>query len=197
MVRLRSMATRVADRAGMNAAIAMGAEAELKAHLHANYVPRSKRTGWWGKALASVESSSDGGGASIRIPHRGVALRYFGGTVTPGKTTSTKTGRPTRSLSVGVDDSVAGKLPSEVGPLVFLPSKKSGVAGVLLRGTPKTITRGPRKGGTRYVAGPNATVLYALMERTRHTPDPGIVPDEKLGAAAVEAAGLFIDQETQ
>lgn len=181
------------DRAGLHAVIAMGAEAAMKNHLVRHYVPRSKRTGFWGKAAASVESTSNDNEAVVSIPHRGVRLRWLGGKVEPGKTVSSKTGRPTAALAVAVDDAVAGKLPGEAGPLAFIPSKRANAVGVLVRGEPKTITRGKNKGGTRFIPRAGAPVLFALVRSTTHKPDPGVIPEEDLANEAATAARMFLD----
>lgn len=181
------------DRSGLHAAIAMGAEEAMKEHLERNYVPKSKRTGFWGKAAASVEATSNDNEVALSVPHRGARLRWLGGTVRAGRTASTKTGGPTRYLSIPLHDSVAEKLPSEAGDLVFIPSRRRGSGGVLVRGRAKRVTRGKNKGGLRYIADPDAPALYALVEKTRHKPDPGVVPEKALAGGAAAAAKLFIE----
>ena len=186
--------------ADIHTAMAQAVETEVKEYL-TSINARSPNTNYFGRAARTVVGSADDTQALIRIPHRGMALRYHGGDVRAGRTTSSKTGQPTKNLAIPTDDVPlnsgrdARKPPRDMGLLAYIPNKGK-PAGLLVQGEAKTITRGPRKGGTRIVATPGGPVLYVLTPSTHHKPDPTVLPDDAiLLRTAVEAVQTLIQFE--
>ena len=71
----------VAATTELHQAAAQGVEETTRSHL-LKLNTRSGRTGYYAKAARSVESSWDSRAGLVTIPHRGMALRYYGGRVT-------------------------------------------------------------------------------------------------------------------
>lgn len=184
--------------ADIHAAMAEAVETDVKAYL-TSINARSPNTNYFGRAARTVVGSADETQALIRIPHRGMALRYHGGEVKAGRTTSSKTGQPTKNLAIPTDDVPlnagrdARKPPRDMGLLAYIP-KKGKPGGLLVQGQEKTITRGPRKGGTRIVPTPGGPVLYVLSPSTQHKPDPTVLPaDDILLNSAVKAVNALLE----
>jgi len=192
LARLRG---RLEDRTDLHEAMAEGAGELVRNHL-LDRNTRSPNTGYYGKAARSVETSADGIAARIRIPQAGMALRYYGGRVTAGKSTSSATGQPTKNLAVPTPHVPVRNgerlRPGEMRDLAFIPNRKGGVSvttGYLVEGIAKRITKGPNKGKERIVPAPNGRRFFALRGWTDHQPDPGVLPTEsELTTAAVDAA---------
>jgi hypothetical protein len=162
---------------GRGASAVMGeACAELtRAHLF-RLAARRHRPGmphnFYARAAGAVVSEPVYGGAQVIIPHEGLALRYYGGTVRPSGRISLVTGRPIRRLAVPKKGSGAqGKTPAEFKDLFVLKLKRKAVLAV----------RGP---------GGMVRVLFRLLERTEHKPDPSVMPTDaefrKAGAEALD-----------
>ncbi|MCW1913728.1 hypothetical protein OJ996_09090 [Luteolibacter sp. GHJ8] len=178
------------DRAKTNAVIGEAVAALARQRIHDRYVVEETRTNFWERVQNSIESEADENGATITYNELGIGLRYRGGTVTPGKSISTFTGKLTRALAIPSDKvPLVNKrpvAPRYAGLLAFLRSTTRGdTVGVLVEGQQKVITRGPNKGKTRIVPKPGGDLLYVLKKMTRHRPDPQILPDE----SAIQAAG--------
>jgi hypothetical protein len=165
---------------------------------------RSPHTNFYAKAARGIEVESNDQHAIVRIPKLGFALRYHGGTVTPGKSISSHTGLPTRALAIPSDDvpyvgdseEVHRQKPGEYpGLLAFIPARAGGrTVGYLLDGEEKTITRGKNKGKTRIVPKAGGSLLYTLASEIIHQPDESVLPSEGvLLASASEAAGYYLD----
>lgn len=58
------------------------------------------------EAATSLERTSNESMDMVHVVKRGMALQYYGGTVRAGKGRSSKTGKPTKYLSIPVNDSV-------------------------------------------------------------------------------------------
>lgn len=192
------------DGQALHAAMGFAVGESVRGHLKsAGYLGRRNRlggksTGFWKAAAESIGSEATEDGATVAIRHRGVALRYFGGIVTP---------KTRKALSVPVHKSAHGLNASEYpGLLAFIPAARAfgpfrsgqgqDTIGYLVRGVERTITRGPNKGKTRVVpiARPAGELIYVLRSRTYHEPDKGILPtDEAMVAAAAEAGADYLD----
>lgn len=186
------------DGRGLHAAMAFGVEASIRSHLDtAGYTGRvnalgGKSTGFWKAASNSVASVAAENEAIVSIAHRGVALRYYGGTVVP---------KTKKALSIPVHPSAHGVYARQYpGKLAFIPAgrafgpvrrgaSRGDFVGFLVRGEDKTITRGPNKGRTRTAPVTGGETIYILMTKTTHAPDPNILPKpETMQAAAADAA---------
>lgn len=190
------------DRAGLHASMAQSVEIEVKGNLQAKYVPRNKRGDFWKRVHDSVEVHSSSSEAVVALVETGIGLRYYGGEVYPGKNPAASgpnKGQPTRALAIPSDQVPVANgrqlTPARMGLLAFLRAKTSGdTVGVLVEGQEVPIKRGPRKGQSRIVAKPGGSLLFTLRRVTRHTGDPGILPEEgRLLTAASEAAEEYLD----
>lgn len=184
--------------------MAMGVEAAIKDHLQARgYVGRvnslgGKSTGFWGKVSNSIESHAQSDSAVVRIPHRGAALRYYGGVVKQ---------RPSGPLlSIPVHPSAYNTFARTYKkvPLKFIPARgakaKAGTKGYLVMAREGIAQGGKNKGKRIYKAIPpslGGKIIYVLRTETTHQPDPGMLPtQDELQAAATEAGQAYIDSLT-
>lgn len=129
-----------------------------------------KRSNFWSQAADSVTSRVEGDAAIAEVRKEGVRLRLKGGTV-----------RPTnghKALAIPADPSVAGIWPSEYG------GKKGGVKTFLLW------RKGENRGfiGTAVKGQKEPKVLWWLVSKTTHKPDPSAVPENSVMVTAVERA---------
>lgn len=191
----------------LHQAIGFGVQAGAKRHLETEgYTGRvnalgGRSTGFWKSVAESITSEATADEATVTFHHRGVALRYFGGTVKPVTR---------KALSVPVHKSAHGLNASEYpGTLAFIPATtqfgpfRAGggqdTVGYLVRGVERTITRGKNKGKTRVVplARPAGEMIYVLRKTTHHEPDPNILPpDAEILRTAREAAEDYLDSLT-
>jgi len=115
---------------------------------------------FYGRAADAVVSETVTGGAVITVPHEGLALRYYGGTVRPSGRVSLVTGRPITRLAVPITGKGAeGKTPGDYKDLFVIVSRRSG----------KAVLAGRKPGG-------KVGILFALVKSTRHTADKGVMP---------------------
>jgi hypothetical protein len=197
---LAAQAKGLADSTGMHSAIRQESIEVVKNHLRENYLPRDGPRGdFWADVIASTQAASDDKSATVSLTELGVALRYSGGEVTPGKSISSFTGKPTRALAIPTAAvPVAGGRqirPGRAGILAFIKSRTAGeTVGFLVSGELRKITRGPNKGRERIVPKTGGQLLYTLRTITRHKPDPSILPpDESLVDAAKKAIFAHLD----
>ena len=129
-----------------------------------------KRSNFWSQAADSVTHRVEGNAAIADVRKEGVLLRWKGGTVRPTN------GR--RALAIPADPSVAGIWPSEYA------GKKGGAKTFLLW------RKGENRGfiGTAVKGQKEPKVLWWLVSRTTHKPDPSAVPETSVMVAAVERA---------
>jgi hypothetical protein len=183
---------------------AMAAQVEDGVRTHLQQLnARSPNTNFYAQAAASVEHTSAAAGAVVRVPHRGMALRFHGGTVTAGASISSFTGQTTKSLAVPTDDVPVrdGRrlAPREAGILAFIPNRGGDIhtSGFLVEGVEKEITRGKNKGQKRAVPKEGGALLYILRRLTLHDDDPTVLPglDVLIGLAG-EGAAEFINSQS-
>lgn len=137
---------------------------------------------YWGGAAKATTAQITGDGVLVSVKQPGVRLHWLGGTVRPGKGTSSKTGAPTRALAIPQTDALRGIMPGgHAGPLAFVPARSGALVGLLVDGVQKTSTRGKNKGQPYVAPAPNGAVKYALVTRTVHHPDPTVLPLTALG----------------
>lgn len=191
----------LADTATLHDAIRAEAEAQVRAHI-LKLKSRSPNTNYYGKAAAGVNSSADAKSATVSILQAGYALRREGGTVTPGRTNSSKTGKPTKALALPTKyvpiRNQERAIPRDFPLLAFIPNRKGGdTIGYLVEGVAKTAKRGKNK-GKNYIAAKSKAdggkLLFVLRSRTRHKPDPSVLPlDTELIATATRAITDYIN----
>lgn len=180
------------DRALLHDAIRAEAEATVKSHL-LNLNSRSPNTGYYSLAAAGVNSAFDTQFATIIIQQPGIGLRRRGGTVTPGRNISTKTGKPTTSIALPTKHvPIINKnrsRPGDMPLLAFVPNRKGGdTTGYLVEGEKRIAKRGKSKGQYIVVAKKDGNMMYVLRKKTEHQEDPSVLPsDEELKAVAVKA----------
>ncbi len=141
-----------------------------------------QRINYYLQAADSVLSETDGGTAKIRIPHAGIAQRYYGGTIEPTGRTSPVTGKPVTRLAIGLKGTPgAGHVPADFSGL-FLITKKG-------------VRRGDKSQhaflGVK--AGDNVRRLFVLVDAVTQGEDPSVLPDNQtiLDAAAEGILDLY------
>ena len=195
---VRSITQALKNRDGLHRGIAKRAAQDTRDHLQKNYVHRNKRGSFWADVKKSVESVASSTEATVYLRQIGIRLRYYGGEVTPGKSISSHTGKPTRALAIPSSDVPVQKgrqiRPGRAGLLAFMRAKTYGeTVGYLVEGELIKIGRGKNKGGTRIAPKKGGKILYTLRTITRHKGDPNIIPpDGKLQQGAMEAIRTFL-----
>lgn len=206
--RLSRLAAGLGDGQGLHDSMAMGVEHALRSHLEsAGYVGRVNRlggqtTGFWKQASNSVSSVAGESEATVSMPHRGAALRYFGGPVVPLP--------PKKALSVPVHPSGHGVYARQYpGTLAFIPAgrafgpmrsptaERDDFVGFLVRGEEYVRTRGPNKGQPGVRPLPGGETIYILMLKTHHKPDPNVLPSQgAMRQAAADAGEAYLEAVT-
>jgi hypothetical protein len=195
---LDSIRAALVDKEALHGAMAEGVADVTRQHLTEKYLPKDEDgLDFWADVLRSVEATADDSGANVTLEQLGLRLRYRGGTVTPGKSISSYTGKLTRALAiptrrVGVENG-RRKPPALSGLLAFVRGGRgSDVIGYLFEGTQQgTISRGRNKGKPRIVE--SGTLLYTLKLKQTTQADPDILPaDDILTSAAVDAIAALI-----
>lgn len=191
------------NRRGLHGVLATAVADGVADHLTA-LNSRSPNTNFYGNAASSVEHEATDAGAEVRVPHPGTALRYYGGTVTPGATISSFTGKPTTSLAIPTDQvPVVDRRrlsPREVGVLAFIPNRgkgSEGTKGYLVEGEQVINKQGKNKGATRIKAikrDDGGRLMFILREFTTHEQDLSVMPSiTELLARAVEAGEGYLE----
>lgn len=168
--------------------LAAAGEAAIRDHLIAEYVPRKNKfgapsTGFWRKAVESIDSEAQSDATAIvRIHARGVAAHYYGATITPGKSISTKTGKLTVALSIPTSAASHGKSPHELGDLLFRPASKAKSGGNVIGYLFRKLTR-PRKRGKGGPVAYAGKMMFVLKRSTQIPEDKNVLPPQ----AATEA----------
>ena len=177
-------------KAEMHEAMALGVGETVRAHL-LDLNARSKNTGFYAKASRSVETLWDAEAGTVRIPHAGTALRFYGGRVTMK---DRHLALPTEHVPVRGDERLR---PGEIPDLAFLPRSKkasAGTFGYLVEGMPER----QKNGKTRMVPKPGGMLMFILRDWTDHDPDPAVMPtDAALETAAAEAAEDYLHAAIQ
>lgn len=182
LARLRSLPR---ERGELHQAMAAGLEGKVRSHLQ-GINTRSPHTGFYGKAARSVESSADSDAGLVRVPHRGAALRFYGGRV---QMKDRLLALPTKEVPVRGGERMR---PGEMTDLAFVPNRKGGVSvtrGFLFEGERFTPQSGKHKGQARLRRKPGGKLLFVLRAWTDHEPDPTVLPGRDAMTAAARAAG--------
>lgn len=181
------------------AAIRKGAANKITQVVKANFATLGGRY-FYHEAAKNTEVQVDAQAAYVTVNKTGVRLRWLGGTVLPGSGTSSKTGAPTKLLSIP-DNKDISEAPSNYANLVYIPFLKATgkIRGMLAEGEPYTIRRGKRKGQQGVRPAPNSdpnhqfVAVYWLANRTDHKPNPAVMPsDDAMADAARKAASDYI-----
>lgn len=174
---------------------AMGVGVADLVRTHIATKKKSPNTGWWSRVADSVTHTATAEGATVSVPERGAALRYYGGTVRR-KTGGPLLTIPTKSVPVQNGTRLAAR---DMGLLAFLPSRRgNGTKGFLVEGEAYTRTRGKNKGkpGVRQKKG--GRLFYVLREFTEHRADASVLPkDEEIARAARDAALDYLAPELE
>lgn len=179
------------DKAMLHDAIRSAAEDMVKAHLLA-LNSRSPNTDYYAEAARGVNSMATADAATIIIQKQGIGLRRWGGTVTPGRNTSSKTGQATKAISLPtkhVPITNKNRARPKDMLLAYIPNRKGGdTSGYLVEGEQRTAKKGKRKGQYITVPKPSGRMMYVLRKRTTHAADQAVLPsDDELQAVAVQA----------
>lgn len=155
---------------------------------------------WWRQAQGSVDVEETREGAIVMVRQRGVKLHWKGSSYLPDGVLKARgnispvTGKPTKTLSVPTESAPKGLAIKDYGGvLCYVPSKRPGVAGVLVQGERVTITRGKNKGKQGQRPKDGGDVMYILMRQIKFNPHPDILPtDQELRDEAEDAARISI-----
>lgn len=176
--------------------MAGGVETLVRKHLLERDGAKSPNTGFYGKAARSVESSATDERGEVRIPHRGMALRYYGSGGLPGgvvrPTEMKNLALPTANVPVRGGERMR---PGEFEDLAWLPAKKTArpnVTGYLVEGI-----RLDKQNERRIAPKPDGKLMFVLMAETKHNPDATVLPaEEEMHGAARMAAEDFLEAYT-
>lgn len=134
---------------------------------------------FYARAADAVVAEPVSGGAEVTVPHVGLALRYYGGTVRPSGRISQITGRPIRRLAVPIPGKGAeGKTPGEFEGLFLIRSRR----------------------GNALLAGKKANgmvgLLFMLLPKTVHKADKTVLPKDSEYLEACQGALIELLEET-
>ena len=170
-------------------------EAQVQDHLM-GLNSRSPHTSFYARAARSTEVEADDAGAMLRVTHRGIALRLFGGHVVPVTPGIKNLALPTEHVPVIGGEERAH--PREMGILAFIPKRgDDATTGFFVEGEEIT---GKRSGKKRIVPKPGGNLLYVLRRYTDHDPDASVLPtlvamQQTAADAAAAVIGTYAAQE--
>jgi hypothetical protein len=193
---LRRAMAALKDRKALHAEMGMAVERQVVRHFRTVKVPQGNRlrgvsTGFWKKAAASVKGTASETEAVVRVPARGVALQYYGGTVKAK-------GKP---LTIPIHPAAHGKSVAEMGVKVYRFLSKKG--NWILATDPNTARSGkPRAGkslnATRIPRYRGGTPLYVLKQAVTIKPHADVLPTrEELTETAREQARRYLEAVTR
>lgn len=204
----------LADRDKMHGLIAEEVAKLIRGHIDSKYVPNEKRgTNFWADVRDHITATATGELATVTLGQLGIALRYYGsgglpgGGVTPGKSISRYTGKPTRALAIPTEHvPVSGGRqvrPGRAGVLAFIGSITRGgeTVGFLVEGEERERKRATKNGpiGSKYnVPKPGGSLMYVLRTITRHTGDKNILPSDQelIDSASAAILAHFASYDT-
>lgn len=141
----------------------------VKAHLfkynadHQNSLG-GRRTNYFSQAAKATSYQESGQGVTISIKQVGMALQYYGGTVTPGKGTSTATGKPTQFLTIPAIAEAHGKSAFEIPDLVPVFGSGGRVYGLAKKSEGRKKMRG--------------MLYFWLVKSATIKPHPDVIPSD-------------------
>lgn len=140
----------------------------------------AQRINFYLQASDSVIRETNGTEALIKIPHTGIAQRYYGGTIKPSGRPSKITGQPITRLAVGLSGTPGeGHVPADFNDLFLIVKKKQG-----------------NDKGAAFLARRSQSgiqVLFVLLTQVRQAADTTILPtnSELLDNAAEAILDLY------
>ena len=143
---------------------------------------QGQRINYYLQAADSVTSDADGGEAFVRIPHTGIAQRYYGGVISPSGRISPVTGKPVTRLAIGIKGTPGeGHTPADFADLFV------------------SVRKGSKKDGDKgnaYLAvksGESVQYLFTLVTRVEQAAAPSVLPENGkiLNAAADGILDLY------
>lgn len=157
------------------------------------------RTNYYtGAAEGTSWTPHDDGSVTISIRQIGLRLKYYGGTVTPGKNISAHSGKPTRFLTIPVNPKAHGRRASEFdlelvynhnGEPVALATKRD--FGVQIK---QTVSKAGKTRTTQR-AGRRGEIMFALVRSIKVRPDPSILPaPDRIYGAAISNLNAYVDR---
>lgn len=151
---------------------------------------RSPHTSFYARAARSTEVSADDSGAMVRVTHRGIALRYYGGHVVPITPGVKNLALPTEHVPVLGGEERAR--PMEMGILAYIPKRDGGpTTGYFVEGEGIT---GKRSHKERIVPKKGGHLLFVLRSWTDHDEDQSVLPAIlEMQQAATAAAAAVIE----
>lgn len=184
---LASVAASVSPESCATVAAEAGADT-VRTHfvkLSRNRHRQGQRIDFYLQASDSVIRETHGDEALIKIPHTGIAQRYYGGIIRPSGRPSRITGQPIQRLAIGLSGSPGeGHVPADFNDLFLIVKKK--------QGTDK---------GAAFLARRSETgiqFLFVLLSQVRQSADTSILPtDSELLDAAAEAILDLYDAATE
>lgn len=146
-----------------------------------------QRVNFYLQAADSVIRESSGDTALVRVPHTGIAQRYFGGVLKPSGRPSAVTGRPVQRLAIGLKGTPGeGHVPADF-PALFLATK----IGVKRGDKTQNAFLARKEGG-------GIQRLFVLVAEVRQPPDPDVLPkDDAILDAAAEGILDLYDAKTE
>ncbi len=144
------------------------------------------RTNYYSDARKATNYQVSGDTVTIVTAQIGIALHYYGGTVTPGKNNSYGGNGSTKYLTIPARPECHGKRASDFPEMIVLWGKK-GPYGL---GTVEKVGLGT------VATKPKATVYFWLVSSVTLQPDPSIIPTEdEISDPINEAVGAAIARE--
>lgn len=164
-----------------------------------------KRTHFYGRGARSVHWESSGNEAMVSVMGpRGLRAHYLGATITPGKSISWVSGKPTQYLTIPARAESYGMRTQEFSdrrPLTLVWGKKGPFA-LAEKIQRRVLTKGQRrrKGetGRNYKSGKRTgitggMILYWLVKKVTLNPDPSVLPTQRsMEEAAVDAGRKYL-----
>lgn len=137
-----------------------------------NLIPNAiggPRTNYYSDAGKSTNFKVNGDTVTITVAQVGIALHYYGGTITPGKTNSYLGNGTTKYLTIPARPECHGKRASDFPDMVVLWGKKGPYGlGMIAKGFFGTAQ-----------GKPISTVYFWLVKSATIAPDPTIVPSQE------------------
>lgn len=137
-------------------------------------------------------------GAVISIRQIGIALRYYGGRVTAGKTISPRTGRPVRFLTIPVNPRAHGHRASEFD--LELVYNHDGVPVALATKSTLGVQLKQSKTGkiTKRGIGRRGEIMFLLKRSVDFKADPSVLPaPDRVFGAVISNVNAYLDRIEQ
>lgn len=126
------------------------------------------RTNYYSDARKATNYTVSGDTVTIVVAQIGMALHYYGGTVSPGVNNSYGGNGSTKYLTIPATPEAHGKRASDFSDLVVLWGKKG----------PYGLGIMERVGFGTVATKPTAKVYFWLVKKATIKPDPTVIPDE-------------------